>query len=319
MASIGLGRVLAGTASALTQNLTVLYSGAWLTRRRVVTGAAILLALQLAGFLFLIAGTHGWITPLERPTTTDFVSFYAAGELANAGTPWLAYDQAAHLAAEERVVGEGVRYQYFNYPPTYLLLCALLAPLPYLLAFLLFESATLALYLAVATRILGDRSAGAIVALLAFPLVFWNFGLGQNAFLTAALFGAATLAIDRRPVAAGLLFGALCYKPQFGILVPLALVAGGHWRAFFAATITTAGLVLASLALFGMASWTAFLATASQSPAMYESGRILFAGMANVFGAARLIGVGAGASYALQTVASVIAASIVVIVWWRRL
>src|SRR5438477_296549 len=84
-------------------------------------------------------------------------------QVANAGTPWLAYDQAAHLAAEERVVGEGVRYQYFNYPPTYLLLCALFAPLPYLLAFLLFESATLALYLVVATRIVGDRSAGAIV------------------------------------------------------------------------------------------------------------------------------------------------------------
>src|SRR5439155_25718548 len=180
----------------------------------------------------------GWIIPLPGPTPTDFVSFYAAGALADAGTPSLAYDHAAHLAAEERVVGAGIQYQFFNYPPVFLLLCAALAPLPYLVAFVLFEAATLVLYLFVATRILGERSGTAVVALLAFPIVFWNLGLGQNAFLTAALFGAATLLIDRRPVVAGLLFGAVCYKPQFGLLVPLALAAGGYRRAFIAAGAT---------------------------------------------------------------------------------
>src|SRR5512142_133573 len=84
---------------------------AWLTRKRVGAGAAILLALQFAGFLFIVAGTHGWIVPLPRPTTTDFVSFYAAGTLANEGTPALAYDAAAHLAAEERATAVGIKYQ----------------------------------------------------------------------------------------------------------------------------------------------------------------------------------------------------------------
>ena len=208
-----------------------------LTRRRVARFCGVLLAAEIAILAFLVAGTHGWIVPLSRPTTTDFVSFYAAGSLADAGTPALAYDRAAHLAAEERVTGPGVRYQYFNYPPVFLLLCAALAPLPYLVAFVLFEGATLALYLVVATRILADRSGTALVALLAFPIVFWNFGLGQNAFLTAALFGAATLLIDRRPIAAGLLFGALCWKPQLGLMVPFALAAAGRWRAFAAAGI----------------------------------------------------------------------------------
>src|SRR5258708_40226887 len=123
----------------------------WLDRRRVRAGASILLALQLAGFLFIVAGTHGWferwIGPLTKPTTTDFVSFYAAGALADAGTPALAYDHAAHLAAEERVVGAGIEYQYFNYPPVLMLLCAGLAMLPYLVAFVVFETATLCLYL----------------------------------------------------------------------------------------------------------------------------------------------------------------------------
>jgi len=293
--------------------------GIWLNRRRVRAGAAILLILQLAGFLFIVAGTHGWIVPLGKPTTTDFVSFYAAGALANAGTPALAYDHAAHLAAEERATAAGIEYQFFNYPPVFILLCALLAMLPYLVAFIVFEGATLCFYLAVASRILADRSWTALVALLAFPMVFWNLGLGQNGFLTAGLFGAATFFVDRRPIVAGLLFGALCYKPQFGILVPLALAAGGQWRAFAAAGASAAALLLASLALFGATTWQAFVAAASASPAMYESGRILFAGMATTFGAARLLGAGPVLSYGLQAAASLGAACVVVVVWYCRL
>jgi alpha-1,2-mannosyltransferase len=290
-----------------------------LNQRRIGWCCGVLLAIELAIFGFIVAGTHGWIVPLPRPTTTDFVSFYAAGALADAGTPALAYDRAAHLGAEERVTGAGIEYQFFNYPPVFILLCAALAGLPYLVAFMVFEVATLVLYLCVATRILGDRSGTALLALLAFPIVFWNFGLGQNAFLTAGLFGAATLLLDRRPMVAGLLFGALCYKPQFGVLIPLALLAGGEWRAFAAAGAAFAALVLASLALFGAATWQAFLATVGASPAMYESGRILFAGMANTFGAARLLGAGVPLAYGLQAAASLIAAAIVVVVWRRRL
>src|SRR5216684_8332433 len=52
---------------------------------------------------------------------------------------------------------------------------------------------------------------------------------------------------------------------------------------------------------------------------MYESGRILFAGMTNTFGAARLLGAGAALAYGLQAVASLVAAGVVVIVWRRRL
>jgi hypothetical protein len=294
-------------------------SGAWLDHRRVGIGAAILLVLQLAGLLFIAAGTHGWIVPVPGPTTTDFVSFYAAGALADAGTPALAYHPAAHLAAEERVAGAGIEYQFFNYPPVFLLLCAALAWLPYLAAFLVFEIGTLILYLLVACRILEDRSGAAVAALLAFPMVYWNFGLGQNGFLTAAIFGAATLLIDRRPVVAGLLLGALCYKPQLGLLLPLALAAAGRWRAFAAAAASVLALVLASLALFGSTTWHAFLANAATSPAMYESGRILFAGMANTFGGARLVGSGVALSYALQGAATVVAAGVVVVIWRRNL
>jgi alpha-1,2-mannosyltransferase len=291
----------------------------WLDRKWIGRGAALLLAIESAVLLFLVAGTHGWITPLERPTTTDFASFYAAGTLANHGTPQLAYDQAAHLAAEESVTEPGIEYQYFNYPPVYLMLCAALARLPYLAAFVLFVAASWSFYLLVVRRLLDDYSGTALLVLLAFPMGFWNIGLGQNAFLTAGLFGAATWLIDRRPIAAGLLFGLLCYKPHFGLLVPVALAAAGRWRSFAAAAASAGALILASVAWFGWETWQDFFATAAGAHAVYESGRILFAGFASPFGAVRLWGGSVALAYAVQAAAGLTAAALVVIVWRRGL
>jgi hypothetical protein len=282
---------------------------------RLIAYSAILLAIEIGCFLFLVAGTHGLIVPLETPTSTDFVSFYAAGTLADAGRPELAYDQAAHKAAEEQATAPGVEYRFFYYPPVFLLLCALLARLPYLVAFVVFEAATLAAYLIVMRRILDERSSASLVPVLAFPAVFWTLGLGQNAFLTASLFGAGTLCIDRRPITAGLLFGALCYKPHFGLLVPVALAAGGHWRAFAAAFASAAALCLLSVMLFGWATWSEFLSVAAASHATYESGRIAFGGLVSPFGAALLLGGTPTMAYAVQAGATISAILLVGFVW----
>ena len=286
-----------------------------LDRRRLIAYCAILFAIEVSCFLFLVAGTHGLIVPLDAPTSSDFVSFYAAGSLADAGMPELAYDQAAHNAAEERATAPGVEYRFFYYPPVFLLLCALLARLPYLVAFLVFEAATLAFYLIVMRGIIGERSFAALVPVLAFPAVFWTLGLGQNAFLTAGLFGLGTLYIDRRPITAGLFFGALCYKPHFGLLVPVALAAGGHWRAFAAAFAATAALCLSSLMLFGWATWSDFLTAAAASHATYESGRVAFGGLVSPFGAVLLLGGGFATACAVQAGATLSAGLLVGFVW----
>jgi alpha-1,2-mannosyltransferase len=292
---------------------------ALMSRERILAYCRILLAIEAALFLFMVAGTHGWIVPLARPSSTDFASFYAAGSLADAGTPALAYDQAAHYAAEQRATAAGIVYKYFYYPPVYLLLCAPLARLPYLAAFVAFEAATLALYLIVAQHILGERGAAILVPLLAFPAVFWTLGLGQNAFLTAALFGAATLCVDRRPVVAGLLFGALCYKPHFGLLVPVALVAGGRWRAFAAAAAAVGALSLASLLLFGPQTWQAFLASALTAHVTYESRHIAVVAYVTPWGAARQLGAAPALAYAVQAGATIAAAALVGWIWHRGL
>ena len=299
--------------------MSVWPSGHLLRRRRIFFLCGILLVVELACFLFLAAGTYGLIEPLPKPTSTDFVSFYAAGKLVDAGTPALAYDKAAHYAAEERATQPGIIYNFFYYPPTFLLLCAALARLPYLVAFVVFEAATLCGYLFVLRRILGESGAAVLLPLLAFPPVLWTIGLGQNGFLTAGLLAGATLLVDRRPGIAGMLFGALCCKPHFALLVPVALAAGGRWRAFAAAFISTAGFCLLSRACFGQGTWHNFLIAAAASAKVYESGRIAFGGFVTPFGATRLLGGSIALAYGAQAGATLAAAALVGFVWRRNL
>ena len=114
--------------------------------------------------------------------------------------------------------------------------------MPYLLALVVWQTATLLLYLGSIWMILSDarhKSAGDegvsspggggmwLLLALAYPAVFINLGHGHNGFLTAALLGCALVLLDRRPLAAGILLGLVAYKPQFGLMIPLALAAGG--------------------------------------------------------------------------------------------
>jgi hypothetical protein len=286
---------------------------------RLVVLCGSLLAFEIAAFVFFTAGTHGLIVPLSKPTSSDFVSFYAAGTLADDGTPQLAYDHQAHYAAEQRAVAPGIGYNLYYYPPVFLLLCALFARLPYIAAFVVFEAASLGCFLLVMRRILHQRGWAVLIAILAFPPVLWTIGFGQNGLLTASLFGAATLVVDRRPVLAGLLFGALCYKPHYALLVPVALAAAGRWRAFAAAAAGAIGLCLLSLAVFGWPTWHAFLAAAAASPSVYNSGHIPFELFVTPFGAVRLLGGALTTGYAVQGVATLAAAVVVGIVWRREL
>lgn len=303
---------------ALTRRcLRVLATGDWLTRQRLLAWCAILLAGEIADFLFCVAGTHGWIVPLPKPVTTDFISFYAAGALADAGHPALAYHPAAHYAAEQQLRQPGIDYVFFFYPPVFLLLCALLAKLPYLLAFVTFQLVTAAFWLRLMAAILRLPPALWLLPVIAFPAVFWTFGTGQNAFLNAALFGAGTLLVDRRPGLAGIAFGTLCYKPHFGLLLPLALASGRHWRAFIAATLTAAALVVLSGEWFGWACWHDFLPRLLGARQTFIAGQVTLAHLLTPFGAMLLTGAAPRWAYAVQATTSLLVAITVGRVWWR--
>src|SRR5277367_1539215 len=210
----------------------------WLVRDRIIAWGIVLFYTELLLLLLLALWQRGVFVAVTTTTASDFVSFYAAGKLVVAGVPQLAYDQVAHYLAQQEATAVGAPHQYFFYPPVYLILCALLASVPYLVSFAAFQACSLGLFIVTMRRLLREHGVGWLAPLLAFPAVFWTLGLGQNSFLTAALFCGFTLLLERRPVAAGILLGLLCYKPHFGLLVPGALLAGRHWTVFTAATCT---------------------------------------------------------------------------------
>lgn len=309
---------MAGPASIATAfgPLQWLAGCGWLTRRRAIVSGGFLGAMELALFGFLVAGTNGLIVPLEQPVSVDFVSFYAAGRLAGAGKPELAYDHAAHFAAEQQATQAGIPYQYFFYPPVFLLVCRVLAVLPYMPSFLAFQAVTLGLFLLTFRAVLRESGIAWILPALASPAVFWTLGLGQNAFLTAALFGGATVLIDRRPLIAGCLFGVLCYKPHLGLLVPVALAAGGHWRTVAAAAGAAVALAVVALLLFGWQTWHDYLLTFAGSPELFAAGKAAkLSGLVTPFGMARLLGAGNAAALGFQACAALAAAGLVGWIW----
>jgi alpha-1,2-mannosyltransferase len=154
-------------------------------------------------------------------------------------------------------------YLSFFYPPYFLLLCAGFALLPYFAAVALWLVTTCTAYAAALRALvpkdLRDRDA-IWVLFLGYPAVLVNAGFGQNGFLSTALLGGAAVWLDRRPALAGICFGCLSYKPQLGIVVPLALAAAGRWRCFAVAAATVLALAAAATLAFGVDIWSAFLA-----------------------------------------------------------
>jgi alpha-1,2-mannosyltransferase len=295
-----------------------LRTGAWLTRERLRVYPVLLLILFGAAVLALIATSHAGIDAFGRPLGTDFSAIFTAGREADQGHSARPYDVAAFRADQTGLFGPSDGFYLWLYPPYFLALAALLGLLPYLAALALWQAATLLLYLAATLRALRPAELPirpVLVAALAFPAGFINLMHGQNGFLTAALLGGGLTLLERRPSLAGVAFALLAYKPQFGLLLVPALVAGGYWRTCAAAAATLAGMTLAALAAFGFAPWRGFLTHLGVTRLMLEQGGAGFAKDQSPFSAVRLLGGGVDLAYAAQAALGCGALVALILIW----
>jgi Glycosyltransferase family 87 len=292
-----------------------LRSGSWLTRRLVVFAGSAGLACTAASLLWLFAMASGTVDAAGRPLGTDFSSFWSAGKLALAGAAPAAYDWATLQAFQEKTHGVDLFYPW-SYPPLFLAVAALIATMPYVPALLLWQATSLAAALAALRAISGAPPF--LLAGLGCPIVLVCLGHGQTGFLTAALLTGGVLCLPRREALAGVLFGLLAYKPQFGLLIPLVLIAGGHWRAFAAAGATVLAGIGLTLALWGWPVWQAFLdSLALTRTIVFEAGDTGFEKFQSVFAWLRLWGAPTSAAYLGQAIATAAAAA--GCLWaWRR-
>jgi glycosyl transferase family 87 len=289
-------------------------SGAWLTAERVRVYAAIMFSLGLFAVLALLATSNGLLDYQRRPLGTDFSNVYAAGKYVLEGKPAAPFSPPLQHEKEKSIFGADTPFYGWHYPPVFLALAAALALLPYFAALALWQLATLALYLWTAHAI--TRDPRAFLPALAFPAVFINLAHGQNGFLTAALVGGGMLLVDRLPIVAGVMLGLLVYKPQFALLIPLALAVSGRWRVFWTAAATVIAVCAATYLAYGAAAWDAFFESlAFTRTVVLEQGGTGFYKIQSAFAAVRLWDGPVALAYAAQAVVALTVAFLLVRIW----
>ena len=273
-----------------------------------------------ATFFPIALFSHWWIydsSGLGIPT--DFVNVWAAGRLVLDGTPALAYDWDIQKQVEVALLGQTfIGHFAWHYPPPFLFVAALLAQFPYPVAFIGWVSVSLVPYLAVMRAIVG-RSFGLLLA-LAIPTVFSNTLAGQNGFLTAALIGGTLYLMPSRPLLSGICLGLLSYKPQYGLLFPLVLIAASQWTVFVTAGVVAVTMAAVSWLAFGTESWQAFFHWMPMfSQAFLTEGKAPWWKLQSIFSLVRYLGGTEALAWAFQWVMIATVAVVLTLMWRSRI
>jgi hypothetical protein len=276
----------------------------WLNSGRV-RGYALLIGIASLGLLVI-----AWFQA-QGPQGSDFLAFWGAAKAVLGGTPQAAYD----LDFQQQVqTGAGFTGWYaFVNPPPFLFVATPFAALPVPLAWIAWVAASYAVWAWVSIRAFPRLWP----LVLAFPGALIAAGHAQNGFVTGALLVGGVTLLDRRPLAAGALLGALIVKPHLALLIPFWLAAGGRWRAFAAAAASALGLLALAWLAFGTPTMTGYLTSFSASGAiMRTSNAEFFLKMATLYSQLRIYG---GETIATAAAVLLILAMIaIVMLSWRR-
>ncbi|GEP07311.1 hypothetical protein MOX02_53490 [Methylobacterium oxalidis] len=257
------------------------------------------------------------------PFGRDFVNYWLGPRLAWAGEAWRLADLAAYDAAIRSALGATADSgRIFSYPPHILPPLLPFAALPFIVALTAFTAVNLGAL--AATLHLSDPNAAKrrgwlVVALVLSPPAATMVMFGQFGGLIALAATVSLLERERRPWLAGLCLAALSVKPQLALILGLILLGAGHWRWLPSAALGTTGLVILSLALFGIEPWDGFISFTLpiQSEFLTDFRPKKIATVCSVFFTARYWGLAPDLAWALQGMASIVALAVSVAVLRR--
>jgi alpha-1,2-mannosyltransferase len=230
-------------------------------------------AVVLAAILWLMAAVVGFTGTSDRGIAgplkgADFAQFYTLGHLAASHQIAPMYDAALLHETQVGLIPESRREIYPPvYPPQTAVLFAPLSRLSYQGALLMWCLITIAGYALIVwsawkrvAHLLPDH-VFVIAAAAAFP-PFWSLALhGQITIILLAAFWAGSLALERqRPWLAGVAFGILALKPQFGIPLVVVVLVGGEWAMLAGAITSIAAQAVAVWLMLGPGALTEFAA-----------------------------------------------------------
>ena len=181
----------------------------------------------------------------------DFAQIWLGGRLALEAKVHAIYTPELFRHLAQAAFGTDRIPWIFSYPPTTLLMAAPLGALPNAVALGIWSVAQVAIFAAavlfVTRRFLSPDLA--VILALTSPSLALTLPWGQFGAIIASLMAFSLLLLDRKPVLAGVLIGLIAVKPQFDLLIPIALLASRRWETFWVAAATVVALVLATLAL----------------------------------------------------------------------
>jgi len=246
----------------------------------------------------------------------DFIAFWTAAKDAFSNNYIALYQpEMFEQRLGELFPSDDAHRLSWQYPPTMTLLIAPFGALPYLASYGAWAIISTGIFVFVLSRFWTDRTAlfYAVFSLAAFQ----GWITGQTGFFTAALLALAAGFADRRPIVAGLAAGLLTVKPQLGLLIPIAFIAAGCWRAFAAAAITSMALAGVSVLVFGMDAWVAFFEAVTGHGERMQTAVFPVYKVISPFGGMAMAGVPQSAALAIHGVFAMALAVFVFAVWRR--
>jgi hypothetical protein len=245
---------------------------------------------------------------------SDFDAFYVVAQQIWRGQLDLVYRFETLIKIQAEAYHGATSFMPWTYPPQFDLLVAPFALLPAGIAYLLFVTATLTVYLLTLRAIAGRHFAHILVVM--FPALAITVGCGQNGFLTGALLGIVCLNVERRQLLAGLALGAMVIKPHLAIAAGVYMLATRRWAALATATMVVLISSLAGTMVFGWQIWGAWLGAIRESAIFLEHGFYPLFRMISSYAALGRAGVPPTWAFWMQaTVASLALFAVVFAVW----
>ncbi|MFN8693762.1 MAG: glycosyltransferase family 87 protein [Holosporales bacterium] len=292
-----------------------LKSGSFLSKKVFYFAAIPLMIMFIISFsMFLRGDNQSHEESIKQQLYgTDFLAFYSAGMLSKEGTPNKAYDKTEILPVQNVLTQfDRVEPLPFVHPPIFLILMQFIVDFSYAQAWFLFQSITLLASLYVLYCIHSDQKI--VLATFTFFPTFANLAIGQTAFLTTALMGGVLINIQKNKYLAGFFLGLLTYKPQFGILIPLALIVGKEWKVFASASLTALLLILMVHFHYGSSSiWISFFNALEAQTQILHRDNAMFP--LSAFLTMRGWGFSIGTAYTVHTMLQVLLVCFILYLW----
>lgn len=281
------------------------------------SGVIVAYALSLGWLAF---NHHQWlILPNGDMRGIDFGWMWLSGKLAASGEAAQVFDPTAFSAAQLAFYfpslgsDNSLVFNRFYYPPTFLFFTYPLGFMPYLIACAAWVAASLVLYEAAVYAIVSRRAALIAAATPFFVMV--NIEFPHTGFLTAGLMGLTAVFMERRPWISGIFLGLLTYKPHFGLLFPVALLASRNWRALGSATATTVILCVTAATAFGYDGWASFIDALGDRSGSLGPGARGEVMLYSMFGMLHRAGASPWISWSVQSGVSITVALVVWVLW----